>query len=549
MQNYRTSLYTIFTKLENEDNDFLLVHGYTGAMDVVTEKVARFLRNGALIGKDGSYPIEKNTMEVLLERGYLTEKSPLEEKEHVHNMANLIHKKSALRKSWLFLVAYDCNFRCPYCFENAISDDGKAWSKKVFTKDAVDRAYASMLEIEENRSQHNDLITLYGGEPLLEENKEVVRYMVEEGKLRNYNFMAITNGFDLEHFKDLLGPGKIERLQITIDGPPEKHDARRTHYKFGNSFDKIMENMKMCLEQKVKITIRINTDISNFDDIKVVNEIFKEHGFFNYKGYFSVYSALVHSNDSESISCNVVMSNSPEAALDKIKPVVKPATSFEVEDKGFYDPDSQYIDFEKEEQRFSNHKNEVAFHYDDESNPLFDEIDKIQVFNRGKYIDKYYDSIKENPETAHLLSCQDFGLSNTIRNVLNKGNLMPFRSTFCGAQTGMLIFDPCGDLYTCWETVGMDKHIVGKFKEKVEFFDEELAHWYGRNISKTPACSKCKYAFFCGGGCQAHALAEGRGYDSPYCDGFPKTFQKVVPNVYKEHVKNKKKAELNKQEQ
>ena len=66
----------------------------------------------------------------------------------------------------------------------------------------------------------------------------------------------------------------------------------------------------------------------------------------------------------------------------------------------------------------------------------------------------------------------------------------------------------------------------------VSFDEEELNNWYGRNISTTPACSKCKYAFFCGGGCQAHALSEGRGYKSPYCDGYPKLFHEVVSDTF-----------------
>ncbi|MFK8101008.1 MAG: radical SAM protein [Saprospiraceae bacterium] len=537
MTTYRTSLYTIFVKLENADNDFLLVHGYTGAMDLVTENVASFLRKGAKKDKNGNYPIEEETFKTLTERGYLTDKSPVEEKEVVYEMADIFHKKDSMIKSFLFLVAYDCNFRCPYCYENTISHDGKAWSKKVFTKDAVDRAYETMLEVEPDRKQHYNTIILYGGEPLLVENKDIVEYMVERGVKEKYIFQAVTNGYDLEHFAHLLGPNKIEYLQITVDGPPEKHNARRTHYLHGNSFEKIMTNIKLALDLGTKVNIRINTDLNNLEDIKTVNELFKSLGFFDYKNFYA-HSALIHGDSNDNISCNVIMST-PEESLKAVKSSKTP--TFEVEDKGFYDPDSQYIDFNKEEDRYQEDLKELVFHYDgDKENPLHDEIDRIQLLNRSKYIDSYYEDVKENPASAHMISCQDFGLRETILKVLDKGNLMPFKATFCGAQTGMLIFDPCGDLYTCWETVGMDKHKIGTYKEKLEFFEEEMAHWYGRNISKTPACSKCKYAFFCGGGCQAHALAEGRGYNSSYCDGFPRTFQKVVPRAYIEHIQNTK---------
>jgi len=68
--------------------------------------------------------------------------------------------------------------------------------------------------------------------------------------------------------------------------------------------------------------------------------------------------------------------------------------------------------------------------------------------------------------------------------------------------------------------------------EGLHFNENELNNWYGRNISTTDACSKCKYAFFCGGGCQAHALNEGRGFNSPYCDGYPKMFQEIVTDIF-----------------
>ena len=91
---------------------------------------------------------------------------------------------------------------------------------------------------------------------------------------------------------------------------------------------------------------------------------------------------------------------------------------------------------------------------------------------------------------------------------------------------------PYGDLYSCWETVGNKDYRIGTYLNNVSFDEEELNNWYGRNISTTPACSKCKYAFFCGGGCQAHALSEGRGYKSPYCDGYPKLFHEVVSDTF-----------------
>lgn len=57
-----------------------------------------------------------------------------------------------------------------------------------------------MEQIQSYRERGNNVITLYGGEPLLAENKDIVTYIVEEGVKRGYKFEAITNGYDLDCF-------------------------------------------------------------------------------------------------------------------------------------------------------------------------------------------------------------------------------------------------------------------------------------------------------------------------------------------------------------
>ncbi len=51
--------------------------------------------------------------------------------------------------------------------------------------------------------------------------------IVDEGLKRSYSFSAVTNGYDLHHFTDLLGPKEIRRLQITLDGEEENHNRNR----------------------------------------------------------------------------------------------------------------------------------------------------------------------------------------------------------------------------------------------------------------------------------------------------------------------------------
>lgn len=567
---YRVSSYTICVNLPEEPDCALLVHGYTGAMDRVNKDVAQLMKSRAVFSEAmfDHLPCSKETIHTLMKRGYLTSRSPVEEREYVHNMANFLHHTSSRgTASFLFLVAYDCNFRCPYCFENDISEHGKGWSKQVFTEEMVDRAYRAMGEIQPNRAMHSKSITLYGGEPLLAKNKAIVRYIVDEGLKRDYVFSAITNGYDLHHFTDLLGPKKIKRLQITLDGEAENHNRKRPHYRAGDSFDAIMKNVALALSLDVQVSMRINTDYDNVDILPALFDLFKQKGFTDYP-HFSAYSALVHQVE-EGLSCSATMSGkktpgdygqttplmSIEAPSDSAEAVASVISFSERETRGHetFDPgalddaasemvdEEQYINVEREEEIFSKYQTGMR---PMDIQPIEwasnrPENGEVSIMPRRAFTRKYYQFAKENPDLMHRISCQDYGIRQTFKKAFEGKGLLSFKPVFCGAQTSMLIFDPYGDLYTCWEMVGMDRYKVGSYLGRVQFDDDRLAEWYDRNISNVPSCSKCKYAFFCGGGCAAHAYVKNDGdVKTSYCDEYPKVFHTVVPEIFEEHKRH-----------
>lgn len=544
MKPLRSSCYNIYLKSPREGYAYL-VHGYSGAIDVVTEAVSHFLKTTRIVTQEaidqGKLAITKEDVELLKERGYLTIKTPKEEREHVWKFADVLHRMAKRRSSFLFLVAYDCNFRCPYCYENDISNKGRGWSKRVFSKKMVDRAYQTMSEIQPNREMHLNSITLYGGEPLLARNYDIVTYIVEEGLKRNYTFGAVTNGYDLDHYIDLVGPGKIEWLQITVDGPPETHNRRRTHYRDGSSFEKIMHNVENVLRRGVKVSVRINTDTKVLSELPKVMDIFKERGFLD-NTLFTVYSALV-TGEEDSISCNTVMTDNPTVVKQPMAPDTKNAVDIndldeQEKDLYFGGPDAQYIDFEKEEQLFQDFlagEPSIKFHYDFDVNSKG--VESVEKLERVEYVKQFYG--RRTGLEMQNIGCQDFGLKNTIENVLRGRGLMKYRSIFCGAQSGMIIFDPYGDLYTCWEHVGKVEHKIGTYEEKLKWIESEVEKWFGKNISKVPACSRCKYALFCGGGCTIMAVNEGKGFRSSYCDGYPGTFHVVAAEAIAKYFKEK----------
>lgn len=292
MRNFKLSSYVIDIPLEESENKHMLIHGYSGAIDVINSDIVAFLKNNKENLSIETFPYSESTWDSLIKRSYITEKTRSEEIDFVKKFADLMHRQSQLLKSFGFLVSYDCNFRCPYCYEAQISDFGNHWEKKKFTKELVDKVFSMFEKIESNRSLHNNSLLLYGGEPLLKENKEVVSYIVKKGCDLGYSFSTITNGYDLEEYKDLLAPDKIGRIQITIDGWKDTHNVRRVHMAGFETFDKIVQNAKMALEQGIYVSIRMNTDYSNFDGIEKLKSHFEKLGLYEHKK-FHFYTALM----------------------------------------------------------------------------------------------------------------------------------------------------------------------------------------------------------------------------------------------------------------
>lgn len=146
-----------------------------------------------------------------------------------------------------------------------------------------------------------------------------------------------------------------------------------------------------------------------------------------------------------------------------------------------------------------------------------------------------------------------------------EGTLKPhsmFSASYCGAHTGMYVFDAFGDIYKCWDKTGDQSLRIGTVGEggSVELraaaaaraqapsgkgkrllpvvtdVPNDLATWQSRTIATNPVCSRCRYAFFCGGGCATNALDRSGTYYASYCNGFQSNFRRAVADAYLAHA-------------
>lgn len=74
METLRASSYIIPVKLESEEGKYMLIHGYTGAMDIVSEDLLN-----SIMDINSVSDLSSETLQILKTRGYITTKSQDEE--------------------------------------------------------------------------------------------------------------------------------------------------------------------------------------------------------------------------------------------------------------------------------------------------------------------------------------------------------------------------------------------------------------------------------------------------------------------------------------
>ena len=213
----RTSSYIIYVDLPQNDSDMLIVHGYTGAFDKVSRRVATFLRAKEdrrapkpLYGDWAPSPqpaeaadLPDQYLRVLLQRGYLTYLSRAEELRRFTLLADDIHAQ-ATWPSYVLMPTYDCNLRCFYCFQDHMRTNPEfSYLLKRMTHPMVDRIFDAMPNIEANHGISPEdgyvrPITLFGGEPLLRENRDLIEHILRRARQGGtQSCSVVTNGTDL----------------------------------------------------------------------------------------------------------------------------------------------------------------------------------------------------------------------------------------------------------------------------------------------------------------------------------------------------------------
>jgi uncharacterized protein len=205
-------------------------------------------------------------------RGHITERTLEEEIATAQVICEGFKNRRGSPKKHIFVVTYDCNLRCSYCYERHLRTRGQDWLEETLDVERVDQIFAAIEQFERDISHREMLsIGLYGGEPLLWKNRAVVEYILEQGAEMGYSSTISTNGFRLREFAPLLSKYPIDYVQVTLDGPPEVHNARRFTASGEGTFDRLMQGIKEARKHRIPTRIRTTVDPANAPFVPSLN--------------------------------------------------------------------------------------------------------------------------------------------------------------------------------------------------------------------------------------------------------------------------------------
>ncbi|HEX2955109.1 MAG TPA: radical SAM protein, partial [Bacillota bacterium] len=195
----------------------------------------------------------------LMERGYLFN-GPEEEEKIVEERLSEFQKEIAKSQVQILLIpTYGCNLACTYCYERTLPV-----KNNLITRETTD-AFFDYIGAYFTRSPVKPFITLFGGEPLIDSpaQRSIIRYIVERCAKEDYELAAVTNGYDLESYIDILRLAKIREIQVTLDGPEAVHDRRRATANGQGTFHRIINGLSKAINQGIPINLRTVVDREN----------------------------------------------------------------------------------------------------------------------------------------------------------------------------------------------------------------------------------------------------------------------------------------------
>lgn len=273
----------------------LLFNGVNSCMDEVSGQPAEAFRSGSAQSVNALCSEE---LETLLKRGHITTLSPDEELGRFKEFVSVMHGnmgKDDRGGGIMLLMSYNCNLACKYCYQQ---EHRPHKSRAVMSEAMVETIFEKQFSnIIKGAQQSFSNISFYGGEPFLPSNEAVIRKTLGYAKKYGMQSTAISNATMVDLMPDIFGdgPGFVSRVQVSLDGSKELHDKSRVPLGGEPTYDKILKNIRMMVERKTQVSIRLNLDKRTMESVPRLIKDLKDSGILGSK-YVNIYASPLHDN-------------------------------------------------------------------------------------------------------------------------------------------------------------------------------------------------------------------------------------------------------------
>lgn len=258
---YNESQYNLVVK---EDNlNVYLYNTYSGTYVKLEKEVYATIVNRDI---DSDNPCQY--FDELKKQGIIKPKNLNEFNKILLNERCAVFDSDQSALTFVIVPTLACNLKCVYCFEGGLK------TKTSMTEETVQKTVQYVLS-RITKSTKKIHFTWFGGEPLVAYDKIKLFYRLfkETGKAKKLMISSsiITNGvlLDTEKAKFLVEECNFAHAQITVDGTEKIYCSQKGATK--EQYSKVINNIRDCL-QYMKVSVRLNCDESNFEDLCAVSK-------------------------------------------------------------------------------------------------------------------------------------------------------------------------------------------------------------------------------------------------------------------------------------
>lgn len=235
-----------------------------------------------------SFDTSSETRRELIEAYYIVSDA-FDERTLVKQLRVLLRKLSRPTgiNGYTILTTTNCNARCFYCYE-------ADFQKINMDETTADHLVDYMLK---HKGSGGLRLSWFGGEPLLHSKRidQICERLIREEV--QFGSTMISNGFLFteEMIQRAISIWKLKMVQITLDGTEPIYNRTKAYVgQIDSPYQRVMKNIGMLLENDIRVSIRLNLDQHNDEDLmQLIDELYERFG--NYDK-LDVYSHVLFEN-------------------------------------------------------------------------------------------------------------------------------------------------------------------------------------------------------------------------------------------------------------